>query len=323
MFLPFPHPLTISSGCARGAMRPKRWPLFTCEPAFARMLMKREKFASRFRHVGRRLSGIGSFARNGLRTNDRLKMAIAGYARGHTFDSPGLISHFGRTFFPCIEARPTVLGGLTVALNPSDLSHLAVAEEIFVEGVYDLSVVPFVPNVVLDCGAHIGMFTLLAASKFPSARLIAFEPEPSNYEWLERNIRLNGLNAELLPAAISDQDGRATFAAGLGCGSRLVQGSGDGRHVEVQTVNLARFIRTLETNRLLLKLDVEGAEEWVLPSMLEALPKCCAIFVETHRGQDGWDHAKRCLETNGFAVSVSRDRGPYVDGIGVRSEALD
>src|SRR5689334_17956075 len=115
----------------------------------------------RARQIGSRLRGIAAFGRTGFKTQDKLKMLVVGYARGHNFGSPDLISRIGRTLFPEIAVRPSLLGGLTLHLDPSDLSHLAVADEIFLQKVYDLSRVPFAPDLILDCGAHIGMFTLL------------------------------------------------------------------------------------------------------------------------------------------------------------------
>ena len=65
-------------------------------------------------------------------------------------------------------------------MDPKDISHMMVFEEIFVEKVYNLDLVLFKPDYIIDCGAHIGIFTTLAASRFPSAKVIAFEPNPDN-----------------------------------------------------------------------------------------------------------------------------------------------
>jgi tRNA G37 N-methylase Trm5 len=48
-------------------------------------------------------------------------------------------------------------------------------------------------DVVVDIGAHVGYFTLIAArSVGPEGRVYAFEPDPENYALLVRNIELNG-----------------------------------------------------------------------------------------------------------------------------------
>lgn len=61
---------------------------------------------------------------------------------------------------------------------------------------------------VLDAGASTGSFCLLA-KYHPGATVLAFEPEPVSREFLESNIRLNGLEdrVRVLPFALSDEDG--------------------------------------------------------------------------------------------------------------------
>lgn len=63
-------------------------------------------------------------------------------------------------------------------------------------------------RVVLDIGAFVGYYALLAAHANPSARILAFEPNPAVFERLVRNVRLNGAeNVESLAIAVSDSAG--------------------------------------------------------------------------------------------------------------------
>ena len=45
--------------------------------------------------------------------------------------------------------------------------------------------------VIIDIGAHVGSFTLLALNTFPTASLYSFEPDPVGYACLVENVRLN------------------------------------------------------------------------------------------------------------------------------------
>src|SRR5438270_371523 len=101
-----------------------------------------------------RLSQVFAFARCGISIGDKIKMAVVGYARGHTFDSAGLMSRLGRKIFPRIQVRPEQLRGLSLQLDPSDLSHLVAVDEILFQRVYRIDRVPFVPDVIIDCGAN-------------------------------------------------------------------------------------------------------------------------------------------------------------------------
>ncbi|MEN6400784.1 MAG: FkbM family methyltransferase [Armatimonadia bacterium] len=64
----------------------------------------------------------------------------------------------------------------------------------------------------VDVGANIGYYTLLASKVLKHGAVFAYEPMPSTFEWLERNIRLNKCrNVESFPIAVSDQVGETTI----------------------------------------------------------------------------------------------------------------
>ncbi len=52
---------------------------------------------------------------------------------------------------------------------------------------YDPGIPNFNPQMIVDVGAHIGMASILFALRYPTARIIAVEPEPSNFAALTRN----------------------------------------------------------------------------------------------------------------------------------------
>jgi FkbM family methyltransferase len=61
-----------------------------------------------------------------------------------------------------------------------------------------------------DVGAHVGLYSLVAALANPSARIYAFEPHPTARERLRLNIELNSLrNIECLDSAVGDYVGDA------------------------------------------------------------------------------------------------------------------
>jgi tRNA G37 N-methylase Trm5 len=69
-------------------------------------------------------------------------------------------------------------------------------------------------DIVVDAGANIGIFTLLAARK--AKLVIAVEPDPENFEYLKRNVRLNRAeNVVLVNKALSNYVGEG-FMSGKG-----------------------------------------------------------------------------------------------------------
>ncbi len=219
----------------------------------------------------------------------------------------GLAARWSRRLFPHIWIRPSKLKGLSVRIDPGNMSHFAIFEEVFMAGVYDLEAVPFTPDAIVDCGAFEGYFTLLAAAKFTGVPIIAFEPSDRNLAGLRANLEGNGLGADVRAAAVSTTDGEAAFS-GTGCGGHLgTEGPGS---IRVPVTNLCRVIRELHAERLLLKLDIEGEEALLLPALMPVLPRQCALFFEWHQGREEYQRAVSLLEAHGFVTSLTRENIP-------------
>lgn len=67
--------------------------------------------------------------------------------------------------------------------------------------------------VVLDIGANIGMFSLELLRRCPGARVLAFEPAPETFGYLERNVRalFPDADARLRLCAVGETTGQATL----------------------------------------------------------------------------------------------------------------
>jgi predicted RNA methylase len=107
--------------------------------------------------------------------------------------------------------RPKQLHGLSIRLDPAQLSQFVIYEEVFVEGVYDLDRVSFTPDAIVDCGSFEGYFSLLARARFAAAPIVAFEPNARNLEGLRANVARNHLDIDVRAEAVSNRDGIATF----------------------------------------------------------------------------------------------------------------
>jgi len=219
-----------------------------------------------------------------------------------------------------LSLRPRRLGGDRLVIDPYDRGHTCVVEELFVPPVaYDLALVAFEPAAIIDCGAHIGVFSLLARRRFPSAALVAFEPNPDNEPYLRENLRSNGVAAQIIAAGVSTMDGRAGFRAqpGRSESGRLAEPSG-GDASEVNVIDLPAFVSRLAAASVLVKMDIEGEEERLLPALIPVLPRTCAIFFETHRGSEGWEAVHNMLTEASFTVRLLRHRDVFFDGFAIR-----
>lgn len=60
-------------------------------------------------------------------------------------------------------------------------------EQIFVSNEYDF-LVETQPQIIVDAGANIGLASIYFANNYPEAKIIAIEPEQSNFELLKKNV---------------------------------------------------------------------------------------------------------------------------------------
>lgn len=214
---------------------------------------------------------------------------------------------------PDLSLRPLPLNGHQLLINPSDWSQTVIFEEIFLRNGYDLNKVKFEPEVILDCGAHIGMFSLLAKSRFVAARVVAFEPNPINIKYLRKQIEANCLDMELEESAVSTKAGELRFVWNNSHGGRLNHGGSSDEGSKVKVINLPEMVRDLKASSLLLKMDVEGEEMEILPLLVPLLPPRTAIFLEIHSGEAGWEAVSGLLERSGFVTEKINTRGRFID----------
>ena len=117
--------------------------------------------------------------------------------------------------------------------------------------------------VILDVGANLGLSSIAMAVANPGARVIAFEPNPVTYGYLQRNIAPFG-NIEAVQAAASDRATMLYFhPAAYAAGSHVV-GSGHIQTgmptVEVRALALDDVVAERGIAPSFIKLDVEGHE---------------------------------------------------------------
>ncbi len=147
---------------------------------------------------------------------------------------------------------------------------------------------------VLDVGAYVGYFSLLAAHANAQTRILAFEPFPPSHTRLCSNIALNRLSTiETFNVAVGSAPGHADLfvpqdlSLGLPCSISLseefmTQAGVPLRRVSVEVVALdalldARSVRGVD----LVKIDTEGTEHDVLRGLSHTIERDRpAVFLE-------------------------------------------
>jgi FkbM family methyltransferase len=126
-------------------------------------------------------------------------------------------------------------------------------------------------DVVLDVGANVGSYALLAASR--GASVLAFEPNPHARRFIHRSLVSNGLSAEVLPLAAGATAERLPMNFAAGATARIGEGS--------DLVDVVTLDSKAPAEVTLLKVDVEGHEAAVLEGGHRTLRAAAAAIVET------------------------------------------
>lgn len=126
-------------------------------------------------------------------------------------------------------------------------------------------------RIVLDVGAYVGFYAVIAALDAPEREVHAFEPVPQNFERLLANLRANRLEGvRAVRAAAGDHDGEVPIHIpdGVWLPSHSSIRAGFRQHTRSLAVRSLRLDTYAEENHLgridLIKIDTEGSEPEVL-----------------------------------------------------------
>ncbi|MEO2153667.1 MAG: FkbM family methyltransferase [Aquificae bacterium] len=132
-------------------------------------------------------------------------------------------------------------------------------------------------NVVLDIGAHWGGFSLLFAHIVgEKGKVYSFEPDPSNYQILLKNIKLNGFQSIVKPqnVAVGDKDSYVELGianTSSGHNSLLRKDIPIKKKIKVRQIKLDKHLPNTKVD--FIKIDVEGYEYFVLKGLETTIQK--------------------------------------------------
>lgn len=139
---------------------------------------------------------------------------------------------------------------------------------------------------VIDIGAHIGYYSLIASSLVGSeGKVIAFEPTPSTFSLLQENLK-NKKNTSTENKAVYKEEKSLTFndfglkhlvfnsfrAARLE-GQKLIA-----KKIRVQTIILDNYVKNNNIKPNFIKIDAESAEMDILQGSIETIKRYSPTF---------------------------------------------
>jgi FkbM family methyltransferase len=223
----------------------------------------------------------------GLAATDKLRIFIANFLR-LIFRPFGTRSLTYRNF---IRNSRRIISNVTIEVEGNlyrvyDFDSLTILSphfEPFVEHWF----MPSTGDIILDIGAHIGKYTVPAAKKVGNlGKVVAIEPNATNYRLLVENIRLNKVS-NVIPLNLAawrestelklyhgDMSGHHSAKTDWSLGYDMVPARPVGNVLAELGLSHVDWV----------KIDAEGSEVEVLEGMSEVLPFCTNVIIEANLG---------------------------------------
>jgi FkbM family methyltransferase len=170
-----------------------------------------------------------------------------------------------------------------------DTRDVSLAPHLLLDGAWEMWITRLLEDLiepgmtVVDAGANVGWYTLLAADRVgPSGRVVAFEANPETAALLRRTVEVNGFagRTAVEAVALADRAGEVTLHAlaehrgTSSISAGWVEGQGFGAEataVIVPATTLDAYAREHELRIDILKIDAEGAEPLIVAGAREVL----------------------------------------------------
>lgn len=170
----------------------------------------------------------------------------------------------------------------------------------------------------IDVGANIGLHSLTASNSNSFIEIFSFEPEPNNFLSFIKNIGLNEFN-NIKP-----------FCMGLGNVNTIIsmninEGWNKGKHsikvnfndrqtkINIPVTQLDNFAQNINSNQLIMKIDVEGFEKEVLDGAKKVINQTdnVVLIIELLEEING---ANACQDITDFLIENNFNKFFKIDG---------
>ncbi len=164
-------------------------------------------------------------------------------------------------------------------------------------------------DIIIDIGAHIGLFSLLVSRSCPNGKIFSFEPIKKNFSLLNNNLELNKLkNIFPFNLAVSKESSKIKLFLDNDDSAHSLFGKNN----KFETVESISLDKIFDTNNIdsckILKLDCEGAEYEIIESLpKEYFNRIENIIMEYHFADSEPELVKKLIQkikNMGFEIST-------------------
>ena len=173
--------------------------------------------------------------------------------------------------------------------------------EIAIRGTYNLNS-DFLPDLVIDCGGNIGLFSLAASAMYPDSSIVICEPVPGNVEQIKKHLSANHVAADVLPVCVGGARRTIPFFVREAIASSFDPHKPYTKELEIEVWTLADLVQRRDAQRILIKLDIEGMEIETLESYLPNESRAVRIVGELHDHHANRNYFEQIFRNQGWTL---------------------
>jgi len=173
--------------------------------------------------------------------------------------------------------HPKTVQGFTLLIDHDDPIG---KEDIFLSDIQSQPVTSCFYNeirpgmIVFDIGANIGYFTMLSSQLNRNATVIAFEPNKKNCNLIRESVTINNFsNVVIIEKAVSNTEGKGKLFLNpfASVDDKIIDSDENRSFTDIELQSIDDFIETTSFVPNFIKIDVQGAEYYVLEGMKKLL----------------------------------------------------
>jgi FkbM family methyltransferase len=190
--------------------------------------------------------------------------------------------------------------------------------ELGVKDTYDLDL-GFKPDLVIDGGGNIGLFTLRAAAATASVsdlpvNFVVCEPLPRNVDQIQKHIDINKIPAQIMAGCLGGTRRSIPFYCREAIHSSFDPLKPYTSVLDIPVYTLQDAIGSYPAKRILIKLDIEGMEIEALSSFVPSETRPVYIVGELHDFAVNASIMERIFQDHGWTfeyVSIADDHANF------------
>jgi len=157
-------------------------------------------------------------------------------------------------------------------------------------------------DIVLDIGAHHGLYAMELNSHFPGIKIFCIEPDPDGLNIIKKHTKKNKANVNIIPFAIGAEE-KTAFLVDNNDGSwgKTVEIDKINDAIKVNVETLKKILVNVNLNNIkLIKSNCEGGEFDLIPQIIELGIKPNLIVLMIHPDKGNVKFLINSLEDYGY-----------------------